>query len=134
MITNKLLSSGLKQTFQRRKILEFLLSSKAHPTAAEIYKTISKEIPTISKTTVYNTVNALAKEGIIKRIKTETSQTRFDACVFPHYHFHCLKCGKVYDIEKFKGETLKDKVKGHKVKDVFVCFSGLCKTCLSAKH
>jgi Fur family peroxide stress response transcriptional regulator len=129
MITNKVSSFGLRQTFQRRKILEFLMSAKSHPTACEIYGKIIKEIPGVSKTTVYNTVNALVREGIIKCIKTKDSEMRFDACTNPHYHFVCLVCGKVYDAGSCCSEILKKEIEGHEVKDVFVCFSGICKSC-----
>lgn len=134
MNTNKPSSCGLKQgflrqTFQRRKILEFLMSTKSHPTADSIYKEIVKEIPTVSRTTVYNTVNKLAEEGIIKRIKTKDSDMRFDAKTEPHYHFVCDNCGKVYDVGVCCGNILKYDVDGHNVKDIFICYSGVCKAC-----
>ncbi len=129
MITNKLSSSGLKQTFQRRKILEFLENTKSHPTADSIYNEIVKEIPTISRTTVYNTVNKLAEEGIIKCIKTKNSEMRFDACTEPHYHFVCNECGHIYDIGVCCANALKYNVDGHKIEDIFICYSGTCKEC-----
>ncbi|MCL1972402.1 MAG: transcriptional repressor [Endomicrobia bacterium] len=132
MITNKLSLSGLKQTFQRRKILEFLENTKSHPTADAIYKKIVKDIPGVSKTTVYNTVNKLAEEGIIKCIKTENSEMRFDAVTEPHYHFVCDKCAKVYDVGICCKNVLRYDIDGHKVEDVFICYNGICKTCKKA--
>ncbi len=129
MVTKKLSSSGLRQTFQRRKILEFLISTDSHPTAGAIYKKIVKDIPTVSRTTVYNTVNKLAEEGIIKCIKTKDSQMRFDAKTEPHYHFVCSKCGKIYDIGVCCKNVLNYDVGGHKIEDVFICYSGVCKAC-----
>jgi Fe2+ or Zn2+ uptake regulation protein len=129
MITNKLKSSGLRQTYQRAKILEFLTKTKSHPTAFEIYKNVSRHIPNVSKTTVYNNVNILVREGIVKCIKTKDPEMRFDACIEPHYHFICDKCGKVFDAGQCCGEILKDEIEGHEIKDVFICFSGICKNC-----
>jgi Fur family peroxide stress response transcriptional regulator len=129
MITNKLKSSGLRQTYQRAKILEFLTKTKSHPTAFEIYKKIARDIPTVSKTTVYNNVNTLVREGIIKCIKIKEHEMRFDACTAPHYHFACDKCGKVYDIGQCCSEVLKSEMEGHEIKEVFVCFSGICRSC-----
>ena len=129
MITNKLSSSGLRQTFQRRKILEFLENTKSHPTADNIYNAIVKKIPTVSRTTVYNTVNKLVEEGIIKRIKIKDSEMRFDACTEPHYHFLCDICGKVYDIGLCCKNALSYEIDGHKVKDIFVCYNGMCRAC-----
>jgi Fur family peroxide stress response transcriptional regulator len=129
MITNKLSSSGLRQTFQRRKILEFLENTKSHPTADTIYKEILKEIPTVSRTTVYNTVNKLVEEGIIKCLKIKESEMRFDARTEPHYHFVCNKCGKVYDVGICCKNVLSYDIDGHKVEDIFICYSGICKFC-----
>ncbi len=129
MITKKLSSSGLRQTFQRRKILEFLENTKSHPTADTIYKNVLKDIPTVSRTTVYNTVNKLVEEGIIKSIMTNCTEMRFDAVTEPHFHFVCKECGNVYDVGLCCGNVLKYDIDGHKVKDIFICYSGICKSC-----
>ncbi|MDR2426372.1 MAG: transcriptional repressor [Endomicrobium sp.] len=131
MITNKFLSLGLRQTFQRRKILEFLMNTDSHPTAYNIYKRIVKDIPTVSKTTIYNTVNKLVKERIIKCIKMKNSEMRFDANTEPHCHFVCSKCGRIYDVKICYKNILKHAIDGHKVEDVFICYSGVCKACKS---
>ena len=129
MITNKFSSSGLRQTFQRFKILEFLMNTNSHPTADTIYKEIVKDIPNVSRTTVYNTVNKLAEEGIIKCIKIKDLEMRFDAQTEPHYHFVCTKCGRVYDVGLCCKNVLNYDVDGHKVEDIFICYSGVCKAC-----
>jgi len=127
MNTNKLLSSGLRQTFQRRKILEFLENTKSHPTADAIYKEVKKSIPTVSKTTIYNTVNKLVKEGIIKSISA-SGQTRYDACIGCHGHFVCSKCGRVFDVP-FPSPSAPKDIDGHEIKDSFAYHTGTCKYC-----
>ncbi|AKL98578.1 Fur family transcriptional regulator [Endomicrobium proavitum] len=129
MITNKLSSSGLKQTFARKVILEFLEKTKTHPTADMIYAQTVKIIPTVSRTTVYNTVKVLAKEGIIDRVLTKKGEMRFDACKEPHIHFACNKCGKVFDIKNCSCAKLGKEVDGHKVSGLFICYSGICQSC-----
>ncbi|MDR1941273.1 MAG: transcriptional repressor [Endomicrobium sp.] len=129
MITNKLKLSGLRQTYQRAKILEFLTQTKSHPTAFEIYKKIAQHIPTVSKTTVYNNVHILAQEGLIKCIRTKDHEMRFDGDIEPHCHFSCDICGKVFDAGCSCADMLKDEIEGHTVKSLFVCFSGICKNC-----
>ena len=49
--------NGIKPSYQRMKIYEFLLQNRIHPTVDTIYRALNKEIPTLSKTTVYNTLN-----------------------------------------------------------------------------
>lgn len=109
--------------------MEFLENTKSHPTADIIYKEIVKDIPTVSRTTVYNTVNKLAEEGIIKCIKTKDAEMHFDAMTEPHYHFVCSECGKIYDVGICCKNVLKYDVDGHKVEDIFICYSGVCKEC-----
>ena len=43
---------GVKPSYQRMKIYEFLLNNRIHPTVDEIFKTLTPEIPTLSKTTI----------------------------------------------------------------------------------
>ena len=97
MITNKLKTASLKSTFQREKILEYITSKREHPTAEMIYDHIVKIIPSISRTTVYNNVKALAKANLVKPIKfIGETQIRYDGVTKNHYHFICEKCGKIF--------------------------------------
>ncbi len=45
---------GIQPSYHRLKILEYMMNHRTHPTVDIIYKNLSKEIPTLSKTTVYN--------------------------------------------------------------------------------
>ena len=46
-------SKGIKPTYQRLKLMKYLKDVCSHPTADIIYKALVREVPTISKTTVY---------------------------------------------------------------------------------
>ncbi|MCL2334869.1 MAG: transcriptional repressor [Endomicrobia bacterium] len=128
MSTNKNLPSGLKCTQQRKKILEFLENSKLHPTADDIFNKVRENMPHISRTTVYNTVNKLAKEGMIKCMNTRNGEMRFDAHTEAHYHFMCGECGSIFDIGPCTG-LLQKEIDGHEIKDIFICYNGVCKEC-----
>ena len=62
---NCLESKNIKPTLIRVKILEYLKANKTHPTAESIYEKLEKEIPTISRTSVYNALN-LFSESIFR--------------------------------------------------------------------
>lgn len=94
-----LMEKGIRPSLTRVMIYEYLLSHRTHPTVDEIYKELSPKAPTLSKTTVYNTVKLLSKEGVIKMLTIEEQQARFDACIDHHGHFLCNGCGKVYDFD-----------------------------------
>jgi len=78
---------GLKMTIQRLAILEYLINTKTHPSAEMVYKYLQKKYPTITLSTVYNTLETLVKKGIIKKIPTFSGISRYDADTTPHIHF-----------------------------------------------
>ena len=55
---------GISPSYQRIRVFEYLISNKNHPTVDMIYKELIKEIPTLSRTTVYNTLNLLVKQKV----------------------------------------------------------------------
>ncbi|MEA5000638.1 MAG: transcriptional repressor [Endomicrobiaceae bacterium] len=130
MITNKLKKASLKSTFQREKILEYIISRKEHPTADMIYRYMLTLSPCISKTTVYNTVKSLTKTNLIKSVKfLGQDEIRYDGTVDTHHHFVCEKCGKIYDIEVLCQNFNKKEINGHKINNVYAYFTGICKEC-----
>ncbi len=130
MITNKLRAVALKSTFQREKILEYIYSRKEHPTVDRIYKHMIKICPSISKTTVYNTVKSLDKAGLIKAVKfCGKDECIYDGNTSVHYHFICNKCGKIFDLNLDCKNIVKKEIDGHKVEGICAYFSGICKEC-----
>lgn len=94
-----LTSNNIRPSLTRVLIYDYLMEHRTHPTAEEIYMSLSPQVPTLSKTTVYNTVKLLTDQGIIKMITIEDQQARFDACTDLHGHFLCNGCGNVYDFD-----------------------------------
>ena len=88
----------IKPSYQRIKIFQYLVENKNHPTVDMIYKALCTEIPTLSKTTVYNTLNLFIEKKIVNVIVIEENETRYDSVMAVHGHFKCEKCGKIYDI------------------------------------
>ena len=101
-----------------------------HPTVEMIYEDLIKEIPTISKTTIYNTLNALLEKGMIHAITITGTETRYDHKVSPHHHFLCKRCGKIIDIEICCPNIEKMSEYGHNVEEIHGYIKGTCKTCI----
>ncbi len=121
---------GIAPSLQRIKILEFLEKNRIHPTADMIYQALVDEMPTLSKTTVYNTLKAFAEKGVIVELSLFENEVRYEYSTEPHIHFKCFKCGNIYDISK-TFECLKDeKIEGHKVSEHHINLKGICKSCL----
>ena len=122
-----LLSNNIRPSMPRVMIYDYLQKHRTHPTADEIYSALSLMAPTLSKTTVYNTVKLLTGAGVIKMITIEEQQARFDACTDLHGHFLCSCCGKVYDFDTKEPE---DRLpKGFKVQTKEVFYTGTCESC-----
>lgn len=83
----------------RVKILDYLITHKTHPTIDEIYEELLKDNPTLSKTTVYNTVKVLEKNNLAKAVTIDERQIRYDGNISYHGHFRCKSCGNIYDFE-----------------------------------
>lgn len=123
------MSSKERITSQKKIILEYLKSTKSHPTAEEVYKQVRKKLPRISKGTVYRILKGLKKKGEIREIPCKDC-CHYDGDISFHAHFFCKECGKIFDIEKefLKSSTLK-KIKVGKVKNYSISFYGICKQC-----
>ena len=66
-------------------------------TAEEIFEKAKQILPSISRATVYNNLNALASEHLIRRICLADADV-YDRCFEPHVHLICEKCGGIKDM------------------------------------
>jgi Fe2+ or Zn2+ uptake regulation protein len=129
-ISTYLASKGIKPSYQRIRILEYLINYRTHPTVDEIYKNLVKEIPTLSKTTVYNTLNLFVDKNIVAPITIEENEIRFDADTSLHGHFKCEKCKKIYDFSIDLAKTYIDGINNFIVNERHVYFKGICNECI----
>ena len=127
----RLEEKAIKPTYIRLKILEYLEKHNTHPTAEDIYKALLEEIPTISRTSVYNTLNFFHQKGLAIPLFITGSETRYESASSPHHHFLCEKCGQIIDIEIDCPYFKTGEVDGHKIKEWHGYFIGICRDCLS---
>ena len=108
-----LIEKGIKPSVQRIAVMGYLLEHRTHPTVDEIYSALQDRIPTLSKTTVYNTLKLFAEKKAIQSITIDERMVHFDGYRERHAHFLCQSCGKVidvpldYDVELPKTEQTK---------------------------
>lgn len=139
MITNLqelndlLVSKGIKPTYPRLRILKYVQDSRNHPTADMIYQEVVAKIPTISKTTVYNTLKAFAEQGIVVPVTITGTEVRFDHRSDSHHHFMCEKCGAIIDLEICCPNLMKNEIHGHQVRELHGYFKGVCAACREKK-
>lgn len=118
----------IRPSVLRIAVLEHLMHTKAHPTIEEIYHTLHPDIPTLSKTSVYNITKLLTEKGLLKAITIDEKQIRYDADVSMHGHFLCERCGRVSD---FSLTGINDgALDGFSIRTKEVYYSGVCDSCL----
>lgn len=122
----------IKPSVQRIAIMEYLTAHHSHPTVDEIYTSLSPSMPTLSKTTVYNTLKLLGEQGAIRTLTIDERNTCYDSNMMPHSHFMCKRCGKIYDLEQ-DAEMLKSGIHtdGHHIQEVHYYYKGICKQCMA---
>ena len=91
--------AALKYSRHRESIKNYLMATKEHPTADEVYMNVKQEFPNISLGTVYRNLNLLTDIGEAIKISTPNGGDRFDGKLEPHNHFLCTKCGRLLDLE-----------------------------------
>lgn len=122
---------GIKPSYQRMRIFDYLVQHKNHPTVDVIFRALVQEIPTLSKTTVYNTLKLFLEQGIVQLLVIEENETRYDADISTHGHFKCTECGQVYDIRIDLSCLDLSELKAHRVDEQHIYFKGTCNKCLN---
>ncbi len=87
----------MKVTPQRVRILEAVYTLDNHPTAEQILSYIRIQDPNIGAGTVYNVLDILVQNQIIKRVKTEKEAMRYDGILENHHHLYCKECDYIED-------------------------------------
>lgn len=98
-LRNKIKSAGLKITPQRVAILEAVIALNNHPTTEHIQTYLRNSHPNIALGTIYNILETFVENGILRRVKTDKDNMRYDAILAPHHHVYCSHCDSIFDYE-----------------------------------
>lgn len=121
-----------RNTIQRTLVFDTVNELRCHATADEIYDTIAKNNPNISRATVYRNLNLLSEMGKIRKIEVPGGADRFDHICHDHCHVRCEKCGRVFDVDMeyiFGLEHKINNANGFKFTGYNILFRGICPEC-----
>lgn len=127
---DKLRALKLRTTPQRTAIMQYLDGNTLHPSVDDIYKSLIEKYPSISLATVYNTLEALTKRGVLRELTIDPQKKRFDPNLEAHHHLMCVACKKIIDGHGDVGQHLAPaeqgdfEIQGHHI-DIY----GLCSAC-----
>ncbi len=80
-----------------KMIMDIIYGSDDHLTAEQIFLKAKEQSPKIVLATVYNNLNSLVSDKLVRRIVLEGGPDRYDRMV-RHDHILCDKCGKLSDV------------------------------------
>ena len=122
--------AGLRCTPQRVAVLDYLVRHPDHATVEELWPALNRRQTLASRATVYNTLHTLVEAGLVREFKLDANAARYDACLDPHHHFVCDRCGGVEDLEWFEVPALDRKRVGvRSIRSYEIVVRGVCSKC-----
>ncbi|WP_169980891.1 Fur family transcriptional regulator [Microbispora sp. H10836] len=128
----RLREAGLRVTAARLAIMQ-TVSDGDHLDVDAIHRGVCARVGQVSLQAVYDSLNALQRGGLLRRIEPAGSPTRYEARVGDnHHHLVCRQCGRVRDVDCAVGhapclEPASDA--GYLVDEADVIYWGLCPPC-----
>ena len=126
-----LAAHGIKPSVQRIAVMDYLLRHHTHPQAEDIYCALLPSMPTLSRTTVYNTLRLLTEQGAVCQLPLDDRRVCYDPHVEAHAHFLCTRCGALHDVP-LRSPTPEEQAvlpQGYKAERASLCIKGCCPDC-----
>jgi len=128
---------GIQVTAQRLAVLR-AVAAQPHSTADAVAEAVRAEIGAISLQSVYDALNMLVAESLIRRIQPAGSPARFEDRVGDnHHHLICRVCGRVVDVDCAVGSapclTAADDM-GYEIEEADIAYWGRCPDCRDHKR
>jgi len=125
--------TGMRVTSQRALILEIIRHGQGHLDADEVYRRARQKQPRLSLSTVYRTLQAFKRLGLIEEVHFDEAHHHYE--VKPpaeHHHLVCLGCGRVIEFRYPLARYVKRNVveaKGFDITSTEVRMTGYCPKC-----
>ncbi len=120
----------IKPTTQRITILEYLLGNHTHPSSEQIFQDLHNEENSLSRATVYNTLNIFKDKGLVRAVDTGDEVLHYDIQLNDHGHFQCESCKEIWNIELPASEkTISGLPADFVATEYLVLVKGYCSDC-----
>lgn len=137
-LTTALKQAGLRLTPQRLAICRALADHKDHPTAQALYNQLTPDFPSLSRATIYNTLQTLVQAGLIQELGTAGDGAQhYDADASPHVNLICVRCHRIEDFPAVSLTTIARRVtdeSGYQLQGARMVYYGLCPKCQKARQ
>ena len=130
LVAKHLLVHGIRPSVQRVAIMRYLMEHRTHPTVDDIYRDLHDEMPTLSKTTIYNTLSLLGEKNALSVLTIDSKNIHYDGDMSPHAHFLCRCCHRIFDVALQLGQDSGTVLPvGFNVEHSHVYYDGVCDMC-----
>ncbi len=129
-------AAGLRVTRPRLVVMD-AVENNPHADTEVIFTAARRQLPDISRQTVYDVLNALTAVGLARRIQPAGATARYESRVGDnHHHVVCRSCGTIADVDCSVGDapclTASDGL-GFDIDEAEVIYWGLCPACLKTR-
>lgn len=98
-LTTLLKQRGINPTAQRIEIARILLSKPQHLSAEQVLNAVNMKNASVSKATVYNTLNLFVEKGLLRQMTIDPDRIYYDSNTADHYHFYNEDTGELQDLD-----------------------------------
>ena len=129
-------SHGFRVTSQRMAILHVLQHASKHLSPAQVYKQARRNLPGLTETTVYRTLEFLAENGLVWSTNTGNGHLMYEIAGDNHHHLICRSCGSEVEVKSAPLNIVYSKLEaasGYLLTGNHTTFVGLCPKCQKDK-
>ncbi len=119
-------------TRHREAVLSVLTAGHVHLTAQDVHDALRSAEPEVALATVYRSLHALEKLGLVRAVDAGTSAKRYEAVRAVHAHIRCTVCGRIDDLvlpDPEELDRLARRQTGYDVRGHDIVFEGICPDC-----
>jgi Fur family ferric uptake transcriptional regulator len=124
-------SSKIRRNTQQRREIREVFERNNRPLASdEVLRLAQQRIAGLGMATVYRTIKTLTDEGWLVPVEVPGGPPRYEVRgKAHHHHFHCLKCGKLFELDRCLERVVKLIPPSFRVVDHVVMIYGYCASC-----
>lgn len=90
---------GITPTRQRVAISTVLFACRQHMAASELFRRVQASDTSISRSTVYNTLDLFVEKGLLQELNFGDRSRIYDTNLAPHHHLYHVDSGKIEDVD-----------------------------------
>ena len=111
-LTKILKKEGLRYTLQRQSVWDEIKRSDEHRDAEDIYQSLRDKNISVSRATVYRTIDVLVKNKMVRKMDVGDGKSLYEPKLDNEHHDHmiCVDSGKIIEFFDQELELLQDKI------------------------